>query len=39
MQDVIARGRSDLRHEPIGRRVRASLAEDAMVDSTRAVLV
>jgi uncharacterized protein (DUF427 family) len=39
MQDVIARGRSDLRHEPIGQRVRASLGDDAVVDSARAVLV
>jgi uncharacterized protein (DUF427 family) len=39
MQDVIARGRSDLRHEPIGQRVRATVGEDAVVDSTRAVVV
>ena len=39
MQDVIARGRSDLRHEPIAQRVRAALGPDAVVDSTRAVLV
>src|SRR5689334_21689568 len=35
MQDIVARGRSVLRHEPIERRVRA----DAAVDSTRALLV
>jgi uncharacterized protein (DUF427 family) len=39
MHDVIARGRSDLRHEPIGQRVRATVGEDAVVDSTRAVVV
>jgi uncharacterized protein (DUF427 family) len=39
MQDVIARGRSELRHEPIAQRVRAALGPDAVVDSTRAVLV
>jgi uncharacterized protein (DUF427 family) len=35
MQDLLARGRSELRHEPIERRVRA----DDVVDSTRAILV
>jgi uncharacterized protein (DUF427 family) len=39
MQNVIARGRSDLRHEPIGQRVRATVGGDAVVDSTRAILV
>jgi uncharacterized protein (DUF427 family) len=39
MQDVIARGRSGLRHEPIAQRVRAAIGPDAVVDSTRAVLV
>jgi uncharacterized protein (DUF427 family) len=35
MQDLLARARSELRHEPIERRVRA----DDVVDSTRAILV
>jgi uncharacterized protein (DUF427 family) len=39
MQDVIARGRSELRHEPIEKRVRAKLGTETIVDSTRAVLV
>jgi uncharacterized protein (DUF427 family) len=39
MQDLLARARSQLRHEPIERRVRASLGADASVDSTRAILV
>jgi uncharacterized protein (DUF427 family) len=39
MQDLMARARSELRHEPIERRVRAKLGPDAIVDSTRAMLV
>jgi uncharacterized protein (DUF427 family) len=39
MQDLLARARSELRHEPIERRVRAKLGADAIVDSTRAILV
>jgi uncharacterized protein (DUF427 family) len=39
MQDLLARARSQLRHEPIERRVRANLGAEAIVDSTRAVLV
>jgi uncharacterized protein (DUF427 family) len=39
MQDLLSRARGDLRHEPIERRVRASLGADAVVDSTRAILV
>jgi uncharacterized protein (DUF427 family) len=39
MQNVIARGRSDLRHEPIGQRVRANTGGSTVVDSTRAILV
>jgi uncharacterized protein (DUF427 family) len=39
MQDLIARARDDLRHEPIERRVRGRIGEEAVVDSTRAVLV
>jgi uncharacterized protein (DUF427 family) len=35
MQELLARARSELRHEPIERRVRA----DDVVDSTRAILV
>ena len=39
MQDLLARARSELRYEPIERRVRARLGADAVVDSSRAVLV
>jgi len=39
MQDLLARARAELRHEPIERRVRASLGAQTVVDSTRAVLV
>jgi uncharacterized protein (DUF427 family) len=39
MQDVVARSRSELRHEPIERRVRAQAGGETVVDSTRAVLV
>jgi uncharacterized protein (DUF427 family) len=39
MQDLLARARGELRHEPIERRVRANLGGDAVVDSTRAILV
>lgn len=39
MQDLLAGARSELRHEPIERRVRALLSSETVVDSTRAVLV
>jgi uncharacterized protein (DUF427 family) len=39
MQDLLARARSELRHEPIERRVRARLGSETIVDSTRAALV
>jgi hypothetical protein len=39
MQDLVARARSELRHEPIERRVRGRIGADAIVDSTRAMLV
>jgi uncharacterized protein (DUF427 family) len=39
MQELLTRARSELRYEPIDRRVRANLGADAVVDSTRAVLV
>ena len=39
MQDLLAEARSDLRHEPIEKRIRASLGADTVVDSTRALLV
>jgi uncharacterized protein (DUF427 family) len=39
MQALLARARSELRHEPIERRVRANLGSDVVVDTTRAVLV
>jgi uncharacterized protein (DUF427 family) len=39
MQDLMTRGFSELRYEPIERRVRANLDSEAIVDSMRAVLV
>ncbi|MET0760902.1 MAG: DUF427 domain-containing protein [Thermoleophilaceae bacterium] len=39
MRDLMARARSELRHEPIERRVRANLGAETVVDSTRATLV
>jgi uncharacterized protein (DUF427 family) len=39
MQDLMMRARSELRHEPIERRVRASVNGRAIADSTRAMLV
>jgi uncharacterized protein (DUF427 family) len=39
MQDLLARARSGLRHEPIERRVRAKLGAEVIVDSTRAILL
>jgi uncharacterized protein (DUF427 family) len=39
MQDLLARARRELRHEPIERRVRAKLGREPVVDSTRAILV
>jgi uncharacterized protein (DUF427 family) len=39
MRDMIARARRELRHEPIEQRVRAHLGDEAVVDSTRALLV
>jgi uncharacterized protein (DUF427 family) len=39
MQDLLARARSELRYEPIERRVRALLGSETVVDSTRSVLV
>jgi uncharacterized protein (DUF427 family) len=39
MQDLLTRARSGLRHEPIERRVRASLGAEPIVDSTRAILI
>jgi uncharacterized protein (DUF427 family) len=39
MQDLMARARDELRHEPIDRRVRAWVGPDTVVDSTRALLV
>jgi len=37
--DLFGRGADELRHEPIERRVRAYAGTDAVVDSTRAILV
>jgi uncharacterized protein (DUF427 family) len=39
MQDLLAQARGQLRHEPIEKRVRADLGGEAIVDSTRAILV
>jgi uncharacterized protein (DUF427 family) len=39
MQDLLTRARSELRHEPLERRVRANLGSETIVDSTRAILV
>jgi len=39
MRDLMTRAFSELRYEPIERRVRATLDSEAVVDSTRAVLV
>ena len=39
MQDILARARTELRYEPIERRVRATLGHDTVVDSTNAVLL
>jgi uncharacterized protein (DUF427 family) len=39
MQDLLAQARSRLRHEPIERRLRANLGAEAIVDSTRAILI
>ena len=39
MQDLLTQARSELRFEPIERRVRATLGSETLVDSTRAVLV
>ena len=39
MQDLLAGARGQLRHEPIEKRVRADLAGQTVVDSTRAILV
>jgi len=39
MRDLLAQARSRLRYEPIERRVRASIGAEAVVDSTRAILV
>ena len=39
MQHLISEARGLLRHEPIERRVRANLGGEAVVDSTRALLV
>jgi uncharacterized protein (DUF427 family) len=39
MQDLLTRARSELRHEPIERRVRANVGAQSVVDSTRAILV
>jgi uncharacterized protein (DUF427 family) len=39
MQDLMTQARDQLRHEPVERRVRAHLGGEAVVDSTRAILV
>ena len=39
MQDILARARTELRYEPIERRVRARLGHETVVDSTKAILL
>jgi uncharacterized protein (DUF427 family) len=39
MQDHLNRAHGELRHEPIERRIRAQLGAEAIVDSTRALLI
>lgn len=39
MQDLLTQALSELRHEPIERRVRANLGAEEIVDSTRTILV
>src|SRR5919198_3877148 len=39
MKDLIAQARGELRHEPVERRGRAMASGDAVVDSSRAILV
>ena len=39
VSDLFGRGADELRHEPIERRVRAYAGTDAVIDSTRAILV
>jgi uncharacterized protein (DUF427 family) len=39
MHDLLGQARRELRHEPIEKRVRASLGAKTVVDSTRAILV
>jgi uncharacterized protein (DUF427 family) len=39
MRELLTRARRELRHEPIERRVRATLGGETIVDSTRAILV
>src|SRR5688572_18852280 len=39
MRDVMMRNMAELRHEPIAKRIRATLGDSIAVDSSRAVLV
>jgi uncharacterized protein (DUF427 family) len=39
MRDLLAQARGELRYEPVEQRVRANLGTEAIVDSTRALLV
>ncbi len=39
MQDLMTQARNELRHEPIERRVRAQIAGETIVDSSRALLL
>ncbi len=39
MRGLLASGIAELRHEPIGKRIRAVLGGDTIIDSTRAALV
>jgi uncharacterized protein (DUF427 family) len=39
MRDLLAQARSQLRYEPVEKRVRANLGDETVLDSTRAILV
>jgi uncharacterized protein (DUF427 family) len=39
MQDLLAQARSELRYQPVEKRVRANIGGESIVDSTRAILV
>src|SRR5690242_1850712 len=39
MRDLLARAREELRHEPIEKRVRATIGDEPIIDTTRALLL